>query len=290
MATRTELSLRVPQVRPSLGGVQRCALRATLLLGAFLATGCPMSGNYHSARTLEKGTSSIGTSFSMTTFVREEVDANGQPTGEEDRLSLPNIIPELTYHIGVTDDIELGGRVAIGSLGLELDAKFRFIHGESLHVAVAPAIGYQSAFIVQGGSLRLPLIMTYDLSPNFALNVAAFAGSTHYSQVDSDFYAFSGDLVHTGFAAGIEIRGETFLFRPSFELTEFVGSFDDPSFEPFHTINVVLHVAAIVGREKKQLNRIERKIDRVIDNQEGRPHTGQPPVTDDSDYQPDPMR
>jgi hypothetical protein len=68
-------------------------------------------------------------------------------------------------------------------------------------------------------------------------------------------------MVSTGAALGFEIRGETMALRPSLEFTEFVASTDDESFEPFNTINVLIHVAWIGGREKKQLDRIENKID-----------------------------
>lgn len=253
-----------------------CALGGTVLAAA--VGGCLPAGNYHSARTLEKGTSRFGMTFSVTSY--ERVD---ESTGEVDRIALPNLIPELSYHIGVTDDVELGGRVALSNLYLEADAKFRFFRSERLHLALAPALGYQAFLIVQGTTFRLPGILTYDLSDNFSLNASIFGSATSYKEVDEDFARFDGNQVATGASLGFEIRGEVMVLRPAIEFTSYVARLGDDGsndFDEYNTVNVLLHVGFIGGREKKQLNRIERKLDRVIENQEGRP----PGPTDDSDY------
>src|ERR1044072_9003404 len=116
---------------------------------AVLASGCLMAGNYHTARTLEKGTSSFGLTFSATkySFDYETTDSAGNPQKETISFAIPNLLPELTYHIGISDNAEAGGRLALGSLGGEFDIKYRFLHNDKLHLAVAPAISYQ-AFIL----------------------------------------------------------------------------------------------------------------------------------------------
>ncbi len=264
------------------------AFPLVLTILALASSGCLMAGNYHSAKTLEKGTSKFGATFSFITYEFETVDETGQPNQE--RFTLPNLIPELTYHVGVTDDVELGGRVALGSLALEGDAKFRFFKTDRLHLALAPAIGYQAAFLVQGTSFRLPGLLTYDLADNFGINVAIFGATTHYDSVDEDEAAlknFRGTLASTGLAIGFDIRGETLVIRPSVEWTRYLADFSsDQDFDEFSTVSINVHIGFIGGREKKQLNRMERKLDRVIDDVEGRPHHGEPPITDDSDYEP----
>ena len=256
-----------------------------VLLG-LTSSGCLMAGNYHSARTLEKGTSAIGMNFSMTRYTTVD-----QTTGEQDSVALPNVIPEVTYHTGITDDLEMGGRVAPGSLGVEFDVKYRFLRTDALHLAIAPAVGYQAAIVFDATSVKLPLVATFDLADNFSLNAAIFAGTADFRDVDDDFDMFHGTLAHTGASLGIEIRGETFVMRPAVEWTEYVADFRGGAFEEFRTFNVVVHFAGISGREKKQLNRMERKLDRVIDNTEGRPHDpNEPPPTDDSNYPSTPMK
>ena len=63
-------------------------------------------------------------------------------------LTIPNILGDYAYHLGVAEDFEAGGRIAVGSGLLELDVKYRFLGGadSKLHVAVNPAIGYQTCF------------------------------------------------------------------------------------------------------------------------------------------------
>ena len=72
--------------------------------------------------------------FSSTSY--QPVD--GDPS---DAVTVPGLIPELTYHIGVTEDVEFGGRVALGFGYGELDLKYRFHDSDGLHLAVAPALG-----------------------------------------------------------------------------------------------------------------------------------------------------
>ena len=170
--------------------------RLTLLL-ALASSGCFMAGNYHSARTLEKGTGSVGLTFSVTRYTDVDVD---ETTGErtEESIVLPSWLPEFTYHIGVTDDVEVGGRVAPGSLGLEGDLKFRFLHTDMLHLAIAPSIGYQGAILYDATHLRLPLIATIDLAENFGVTGGAFAGTTRYRDAEEEFTNFEGTLAETG--------------------------------------------------------------------------------------------
>ena len=126
-------------------------MRALYLYGLALlgTTGCLMAGNYHTAKTLEKGTSQFGMTFSGTQYTYTTTDSATNTT-KSATFVLPNIIPEITYHIGMTVDVEAGGRVAIGSLGGEFDVKWRFFHNDKLHLAVAPAIGAQAFVLIEG--------------------------------------------------------------------------------------------------------------------------------------------
>ncbi len=230
-----------------------------LLVGSVLvavgASGCLMSGNYHTAKTLEKGTSQVGMTFSTMRYEKENSD------GSRDAVALPNIIPEITYHIGVADDVEVGGRAALGSLGIEGDVKYRFLRSDKVHLAVAPALSYQAAFVFQAVGVRLPVIATYQLSDMIDFNAAAFLAQTNFGNADSDFSTFNGNLTSTGGALGFDIHGETLSIRPAFEFTKYVANVNGDTFDGFNTVNFLVHIAWTGGREKQQLDRIERKLD-----------------------------
>lgn len=250
-------------------------MRGLVLLGLLGgASGCLMSGNYHSAKTLNKGESQVGLTFSATRYTYEDVvDEDGDPNTPEttrtESIVLPAILPELAYHLGVAENVEVGGRVGLGSGGLELDVKYRFYHNDKVHLAVAPALGYQGLFFLEGYSARLPAILTYELADNVDFTIAGFASTSHYDSVlDSDEEkgdGFTGSLVSTGAAVGFDLHGDTFSIRPAVEFTRYIARLDDndgsSSEDGFNTVNFLVHIAWTGGKEKQQLDRIERKID-----------------------------
>ena len=135
--------------------------------------------------------------------------------------------------------------------------------------ALAPALGYLAFVIVEGVSLRLPVILTYELGDNLDFNAAAFASTTKYSttsDTSSDFKLFSGTLLSSGGAVGFDLHGETFSIRPAVEFTRYFYNFSSGSSstsDSFNTVNIMVHLAWTLGKEKQQLNRIEDKLDRL---------------------------
>ncbi|MCX5858851.1 MAG: hypothetical protein NT056_02970 [Proteobacteria bacterium] len=237
-----------------------------LFVGMFL-NGCLMAGNYHSAKTLEPRESSFGMTFSL-----NEISIS------DHRYTVPNVIPELAYHVGVAKNWEVGGRVAIGSLGIEMDTKYRFLHQGNLHLAVAPAAAYQAIFVVRGVSVRLPLILSYDLTDNFGFNASVLGGFSVYdAEKDNDYdnsydYAryFNGQTIFYGASFGPELRGSVFFVRPAVEFIRYQTSTEsdnDPNWEPFNSINFLVHFGWVFGREKQQLDRIENKLDKSLEQQ-----------------------
>jgi len=245
--------------------MQRCTfLLATTALG--LGAGCMPVSNYHTARTLGAGESSWGLTFSATTYSKEEVD---ETTGETEieSVTLPGVIPEVAYHVGITDDFELGGRVAPGLLYGELDAKYRFVQSDGLHLAVAPAVGQAFIFVATATIVRLPVLATIELHPRFALNAGVNATFWQVNGADSEDLPFTddeGSLTTMGFSLGLEVSGETGFFRPSIELSRGVLG-DDSGGEPFQMATVVLHMGTISGREMKKLDEMDRKLDEIND-------------------------
>jgi len=230
--------------------------------------GCLMAGNYHSAKTLGKGESDFGLTFSATRYNKTVDDGMGGTVTES--VVWPTVIPEITYHVGMTDDLEVGGRVALGSLGLEADVKYRFLQNDKLHLAIAPAVSYQAFIVLQGVGFRLPGILTYELADNADFTAALFGSVTNFSTPGDtgidEFDTFNGTLLSTGGAVGFDLHGETFSFRPSVEFARYVAdlsSGDNSTSEDFNTVNFMVHLSWTFGKEKKQLDRIERKLDQL---------------------------
>lgn len=234
--------------------------KLVLVLTASALGGCLPVANYHSARTLADGESSWGMTFSSTTYT----DADG------DQLTIPGIIPEVTYHVGLTDDLEVGGRVAPGFLYGELDLKYRFVHtGDGLHLAVAPGLG-QMALGVTVTTVRLPLLLTYELHPKIALNAGLNATMWNISGVDPDddvpFRTGSDNfMTTTGGSIGVEFSGKTGFIRPSLEFSTAVIGGSEAEQEPLQIAAVVLHFGWISGREMKKLEDMDRKLDEIND-------------------------
>ena len=233
--------------------IKGCSILAAVMCIA--TTGCMMTGSYQSAKILEQGTSNFGLTFGVNQI---KVDSA--------TVSFPNPIPELSYHIGIAKNMEVGGRIAIGSLGGELDYKYRFLHSGNLHLAMIPAIGYQGLLVMKGVTFSLPMVGTVELSKHFALTAALFGRYAHYSSSDSSINAavqdIVGDAVMFGGGFGPEISGETFFFRPMVEFAR-VNPAGGADWSGWNRMSVAVHLGWIMGREKQQLNRIENKIDKM---------------------------
>jgi hypothetical protein len=246
-------------MKKAMGG---CSILAAVLCIA--TTGCVMTGSYNSAKTLEPGTSSFGLTFGINEF--RIADKN---------YSYPSIIPEIAFHTGAAENLEMGGRIALAALGLEGDAKYRFFHTASLHLAVNPAVGYQAFITLKGVTASLPLIATYDLSNRFSLTVAGFGRYSHFNisdtSADNPLPDFFGNKVIYGGSFGPEVHGETFFFRPMVEVAHVVPV-GDRNKKEWNRVSVAVHLGWILGREKQQLDRIEKKIDK-IDNKLDKPDT-----------------
>lgn len=223
---------------------------------ALLAPGCMPVSNYHSARTLGDGESSWGMTFSSTTY---------QDPDDGDRVTLPGIIPEFTYHIGLSDDVEFGGRVAPGFLYGELDLKYRFFHNGPTHLAVAPALG-QMAFLVAVTTVRLPVILTYELNDKVALNTGVAGSAWIVSDNGGDDqdspFGVGDDFLRTatGFV-GLDIQGRTAFIRPTLEMTRAIAG--NEGTEEFQLLQVSVHFGFISGRELKKLDQMQEQLDRI---------------------------
>lgn len=183
------------------------------LSSAFLA-GCALSGNYQSARTLEKGEKGIGMTLGIT----------AAPHDTSVNLSFPGLIPEIQVHRPLFKNMEIGGRVSPGALGFECDAKYRFLHTAKTQWALAPAVFNEGLLRVKGFGIRVPLIATLDFSDQTALNAVLFGSYTAYELQDfiegqDYFFAMQGVRGGAGAALGLEFRKNNHCIRPMFELS-----------------------------------------------------------------------
>jgi hypothetical protein len=193
----------------------RSALAVVLPLSYGLLCACQSPALVRTARTLPEGGSDISLSLNLTRVSLREDVIGGAPIPLSE-FNLPNPIPDVSYDHGVSDDLELGARLSLGSGLIEARAKLRFIEAANgtLHLALAPAAGYRVLALVNGPVLTLPLIVTYDLSPGMSLSggpVVSYASYSVPESFDAGDLDLAGDTLYAGGGLGIE-------FRPAFGL------------------------------------------------------------------------
>jgi hypothetical protein len=244
---------------------------AALVSAALLTTGCLTSGMYRTAHVLPPGEGDFALNFSV---VRASVDEPEGTAAGSETFTYPNVVPELSYHYGMAQDVEVGGRIAPGAGMIELDTKYRFLGGPSLHLAVQPALGYRTLGFVEGFHGALPIILTHDVKPGLALNASVFGSYTHFSTTEDfeeDDLDFRGDNVMVGGAVGVEFETPSgFHFMPAVELQRSVYRGGDARDAP-HITALILGVTMGWGADERarkvdqQLDRIERKLDRAAE-------------------------
>ncbi|MBU1240364.1 hypothetical protein KKF84_05125 [Myxococcota bacterium] len=253
-----------------------------LLVGSlFLLTGCPATGVYRTAHTLGAGESDVALTFSGFRIEKVNNETNSDP------ITIPNLIPELSYHIGLGNNMEVGGRVALGSMLFEMDFKYKFFESidKKLHMAIAPAIGYRTFLLIEGVNVNLPLILTYDLSRNFSINLFLYSSYIKFDTAMADDEAddfsdsggFTANSVTVGGGIGFKYTGETFYFMPSVDFSRTALNFgdyaEDDSFAVSYTVFSIT-MGWIGGREMKKLTAMDTKLDRIenkLDNQNAPP-------------------
>ncbi|HTV18665.1 MAG TPA: hypothetical protein VMG12_08345 [Polyangiaceae bacterium] len=176
-----------------------------------LLAACQSPALVRTARTLPAGGNDLSLTVAVTRVSFPDVVVEGTRVPIED-FTLPSPIPDVLYAHGLSDDLELGGRLSLGSGLIEAQSKWRFIQAAqgTLHVALAPAVGYRVLALVNGPVLTLPLLVTYDLSPDVSLSAGALLSYASYSVPDSfrfdDDLDLSGQTLYAGGGLGIELR------------------------------------------------------------------------------------
>jgi len=242
-------------------------------MAGLMLSGCPSVGIYRTARTLDPGVGDFGLAVNATRIQSASAaytDESGNKH-EEDVSSIvwPNLIPEANFHIGVVDDLEVGGRVALSSGLIELDAKYRFLQAadNKLHMATQPAVGYRSLFALEGVSFTLPLVLTYDVTSFLAVTAFGYGSYLDISPVDDSLdIDLATNSMAVGGGIGLEFRGDTFYVMPVIDVSRTMmdmssdGNKAETDFT-FMTFGVAF--GWLMGKEKQQLDRIENKLDKI---------------------------
>jgi hypothetical protein len=184
---------------------------------------CQSPAIVRTARTLPAGANDFSLSLNLAHVSARAAGAPGAARAAATQFNYPELVPELMVSHGITDDVELGGRVGLGAGLFELNSKLRFLRtaDDRFHAALAPALGYRVLGIVDGPVLTLPLLLTYELSPNVALSGGLLASYSSYhvpgglSGTQADL---GGNTLYLGGGAGLELRLGGFHLFPAVEL------------------------------------------------------------------------
>lgn len=174
--------------------------------------GCQSPALVRTARTLPEGGSDLSFSLNVTRVAFPDVVVDEGTRIPLEDFTLPNPIPDILFDHGVSDDVELGARLSLGSGLVEVHSKLRFIEAArgTLHVALAPAAGYRVLALVNGPVLTLPLVITYDVGPDLSLSGGALLSYASYSVPDTfrfnDDLDLSGQTLYAGGGVGVELR------------------------------------------------------------------------------------
>jgi len=256
------------------------SLMAVALVGMLLQA-CPSTGIYRTAQTLEPGTADMALSFSTTAYKQADkviTNSDGSTTVDEGlQLILPNLVPEVSFHLGVQDNLEIGGRVSITSGLLEADLKYRFYgsSGDVLQLAVQPAVGYRAFILASGYHFTLPFVATYQFNDMLSLTVAPYGSYLNVSPTDVDVdIGITGNFLTGGAMLGVQFRGENFHIMPSLDIsTSFVdlsetatdvgGSTSSVRDEQITYVIFGLSFGYVSGKELQKLDDMDQKLDRI---------------------------
>lgn len=245
----------------------------TVLCLTMLLSRCAMVGNVHSAKTLDPGVASVSLSVDGAGIMYSYSDSLQKA---DSTLSEPSVIPNATllpninFKMGVAENYELGVHFVPQLLGIEATVKHRFLQNGPHHVAAAP---YFSFYLLKNYSAGAHGIYTYELSKSLCINMSAYSNFTYLDNLESMTRELTESMHFLGFGGiiGPQISGESVFFTPAFEYNIFIPLKENFTFMHVQSYRVSLTFGWYIGKVKRQLNRIEKKIDtidRKLDNRE----------------------
>ena len=246
---------------------------ATFLILATTSTACLPLGVYGEARTLKEDQTEVSLAWNATKWttpaIEEVTDDNGeviQSAENEREIWLPNLLPEVGFGIGITDDLTLGGRAALGAMYFELNGKYRFLDADAFQMAAGLQLGGRTFLGLQGANVTVPLWMSYDVSPKLTLTLSPYVQYSNISTVDEggadgDLDSISGESLYAGGSFSILIKGRSLHFGPTFEYQRSIKTFvDGESIDTPDFMMIGLVLGFPMGEELESLDRIEDKL------------------------------
>jgi hypothetical protein len=164
--------------------------------------------------------------------------------------------------VGVKENLEIGAMFVPMMFGFEGSVKYRFFNENGNHLAVVPYGAFYLFKNYTGGS---QMVYTKEFSGGLSLNVAGFGSYTYLdntSYLSSEVIPSSRYLT-VGGVAGPQFSMDAVFFTPSVEYNIFIPLDEEASFNNMQTFRFSIAVGFYIGKSKKQLDRIENKIDGI---------------------------
>jgi len=157
---------------------------AAASIAGFAAAACLSPVQIRPARTLEPGEHEAGVALSGAWIQRDAARwHNGGSTQSEKAASTQTLVngaPELVYHYGVVDNLEVGARVLGGAALAEIDVTYRFVRtgmlGGALHVASGAIVGQSLEATIEGGRAVVPVRATWDVNDHWGVTLGGHVG------------------------------------------------------------------------------------------------------------------
>lgn len=247
-------------------GKERILRQACGMAAAFWLGGCAMSGNPQSARIREPGTSGFGLTFGLNTYAL--LDSATGRAKEDSSWAVPILIPEIAFSTVLHPRFEIGGRASVQAVGVEGFLKWGFFQGKDLALALSPTLGARALPYGQGTS-SLPLLAAYRINDRFGLHGGVYVGHSAVAETNNDEWnewtrKTFGSSNLAGFSLGVEFTGETFHIRPLIEFSAISPAEPERvEWKTYGRTSILIHLGWVLGSEKQQLDRMEKKIDRL---------------------------
>ena len=251
-----------------------------LIIGlcALVLAGCPSAGLYRSARTLEPHETDLGLNIDASRAAWAATswyDGTGsKPKAAGNAMFLGG--PEVHAHRGIVADVEAGGRISFGGPYFEIDGKYRFLHRDQLHLAVAPLAGWTPGYALRGGRIALPVLASWDFTENWGISAGVQGGYRWANPNPVSIHAQPGDIDNLRWASGtggwnyggglsVDWRGERFYVRPTVELVH--STSQPPGIGSDYGVNtwtVTLSAGWTFGRELAALDKDAKDLDKLL--------------------------
>jgi hypothetical protein len=239
---------------------------ACLVSSLFLVRCVSMVGNVHSAKTLDPGISSLSLSVDgagiMYSFSDSLQEADSAVFGTPLVVPSATLLPNVNFKMGLVENLEMGVHFVPQLLGLEATLKYRFYHGGGNHLAAAPYFQYYLLKDFSGGAHA---IYTRELTDMLHLNMSAYGSYSYMDNIELTSIELvpSKRFFTVGGIFGPQICGESVFFIPAFEYSIILPLGENNTFMHIQNFRGSLTFGWYIGKSKKQLDRMERKIDEI---------------------------